>query len=458
MKELKRYKEELAVIGLLSLVLLAIRWVSATIWPTTGQYDLAAQTETVFFVVLRLVIYSLAAWMGLRVVAPRAYMHLKHELLDGFDKLPVRDKDSVALRFYAFLFFGLIGLALAGAPTQPPLSVARTCVVDAAMSDVGVREATGRNDGPEVERYLAHVGLGKGYAWCAAFVSYHLDGCGVKNPKSAWSPAFASAADRVWQPRKAARSPLPGDVFSIYYANLKRVGHVGLVTGMDGRYILTVEGNTSGPGSREGDGVYARKRELAKVYAVTSYASKDTPGHLGHAHTRSIRDGRMQAKAAAYAHRDERPAHRAPGGRFAARYHAHRAIGTSAGQRALASAWSRVAHHDSTLGQSMELGECGQRADRPFRGLRHAGLHGYAIRPMDQGAHVQGGYRYPRRNDHRGSARDTQMGMVGTGVRIRRTASPALAGASKVHPLTTQRFINEQATSRRRVGGIRHLS
>lgn len=38
-----------------------------------------------------------------------------------------------------------------------------------AFTQLHVRELTGRNDGPEVEKYLKSVGLGKGYAWCMAF-------------------------------------------------------------------------------------------------------------------------------------------------------------------------------------------------------------------------------------------------------------------------------------------------
>ncbi len=284
MRELKRYKEELALVGLLSLVLVIIRWVSATVWPTTGQYDLAAQTETVFWTMLRVVIYALAAWMGLRVVAPKAYMHLKHNIVDQFDLLPEGERSSFSLRMFAILFFGLVFLAMSGCnPAQAAVAAdQRNCVVERAAADVGVREATGHNDGPEVERYLAHVGLGKGHPWCAAFVSYHLSGCGVRNPKSGWSPAFSGVSARVWSPRKATRMPMPGDVFSIYYPSLGRVGHVGLVTGLDGGYITTIEGNTSGPGGREGDGVYARRRQLSKVHAVTNYINDEgNDGRIG---------------------------------------------------------------------------------------------------------------------------------------------------------------------------------
>jgi hypothetical protein len=360
MNELKRYKEELTVIGLLSLVLLVVRVVSSTIWPTTGQYDLAAETETMFWTVLRVVIYSLAAWLGLRVMAPEAYKWLKHGMVDGFGSLTPEQKTSLSTRMYAIIFFGLVALALSGCGTaSAAIHDHRTCVTEAAKADVGVREATGRNDGPAVERYLAHVGLGKGYAWCAAFVSYKLNECGVANPRSAWSPAFALPAARVWTPRKASRSPLPGDVFSLWYTTLKpaRVGHVGFVTGVDGKYITTVEGNTSGPGSREGDGVYARRRELRKVYAITNYIPNETD-HSGT--TGATGASSLQAPEERTA--QQRTTGQRGGALGAARYHR----GGAQGQRG-------AAHH---LAARRAGHACGTQLQRQFnggaeRGQRH---------------------------------------------------------------------------------------
>ena len=49
---------------------------------------------------------------------------------------------------------------------------ARSLIVQVASGELGVREASGQNDGERVEQYLAYTGLGKGYAWCAAFVSW----------------------------------------------------------------------------------------------------------------------------------------------------------------------------------------------------------------------------------------------------------------------------------------------
>lgn len=423
MKELKRYKEELAVIGLLSLVLLLVRWVSATVWPTTGQYDMAAQTETVFWTVLRLVIYTLAAWMGLRVVAPKVYHWLKHDVIDGFDKLPPATKDSIGLRMFAILFFGLVLLAMSGCtPAQAATPAGqRNCVLMQAAADVGVRESTGRNDGPEVERYLAHVGLGKGHAWCAAFVSYHLSKCGVANPRSAWSPAFAAEAQRVWTPRKASRSLLPGDVFSLYYANLGRVGHVGFVSGAEGRYILTIEGNTSGPGSREGDGVYARRRELSKIHAITNYINDPVSAAGGGAE-------RLQGQAQQRADLDDRADHGNPFRRVSARYIDPGAGGPRGGHTALAALRGGPAADHGAQRTGMEHRGHHGWTTLAQRGLRQPGVGGHLVRHVAAIAPGQGRGGDPVRDGDRDAG--AKVGLVGTGIRHCRPAALGVAAAT----------------------------
>lgn len=386
MRELKRYKEELALVGLLSLVLVVIRWVSATVWPTTGQYDMAAQTETVFWTILRVVIYALAAWMGLRVVAPKAYQHLKHNVVDRFDTLGETERSAFSLRMFAILFFGLVFLAMSGCTASAAtLSPQRACVVTNASLDVGVREASGHNDGPEVERYLASVGLKRGASWCAAFVSYHLSGCGVRNPETGWSPAFSGVSARVWSPRKATRMPMPGDVFTIYYSALGRVGHTGFVTGFDGVYITTVEGNTSAPGSREGDGVYARRRQLSKVYAITNYIQDqaglvDQPGVLRIGAAGAVRRLPLQAQ------RDEqhRVAQRDSDHQSATRYAAARAA--RGGATAVAAACSGTGHAAGDRAERQGRKHCERSAERRAGGLhlRYGEHRSAALGHLDQ--------------------------------------------------------------------------
>jgi hypothetical protein len=136
---------------------------------------------------------------------------------------------------------------------------------------IGVRELTGNNDGKEVEMFLRSTGLGKGYAWCAAFVTY----CHIENslaiPKNApaWSPS--------WFPKQRLIDPensLPGDVFGIYYVNMKRIGHVGFIDEVwknNSGNVITVEGNTNGDGSREGDGVYRKRRSKKQIKSVSRW-------------------------------------------------------------------------------------------------------------------------------------------------------------------------------------------
>jgi hypothetical protein len=116
---------------------------------------------------------------------------------------------------------------------------------------------TSRNSGPEVDEWLAGVGLGPGYSWCAAWVYAMHDvaarACGVANP----CPRTAGAL-RLWAlADPACRETLaaPGDVFVLDHGH--GLGHVGIVELVtpDGETVVTIEGNTNAAGSREGDQV-----------------------------------------------------------------------------------------------------------------------------------------------------------------------------------------------------------
>jgi len=139
-------------------------------------------------------------------------------------------------------------------------------------SYIGVRERTGNNDGPEVEEFLSHEGLGKGYAWCAAFVSFCLDSAGFKNTITAWSPTAHNRKALIYTNGKFVGTPEPGHVFTIYYPKKKRIGHTGFFDGWASKNITqTVEGNTNGKKSREGDGVYVILRPINTIHSISSW-------------------------------------------------------------------------------------------------------------------------------------------------------------------------------------------
>lgn len=139
------------------------------------------------------------------------------------------------------------------------------------LSQIGVKEV-GLNTGTQVDLYLATTNLGPGYAWCAAFVAWVYTENGVPNPKSAWSPAWFPQSKVVWQSNGLKiRLPLPGDVFGIYKANKGRIAHVGFVHRYSETITITVEGNTNDSGSREGDGVYLKRRPTRQLHTVANF-------------------------------------------------------------------------------------------------------------------------------------------------------------------------------------------
>jgi hypothetical protein len=140
------------------------------------------------------------------------------------------------------------------------------------LSQVGVREATGKNDGPEVEMYLRSVGLGKGYPYCSAFVAWCLNEAEIPHRINAWSPTAENRNHFIYVNKKTVKQPQAGDVFTIYYTRLKRIGHTGFYHENQNESIMvTVEANTNNAGSREGDGVYKKYRSLNTIHSISRW-------------------------------------------------------------------------------------------------------------------------------------------------------------------------------------------
>ncbi|MEW6507185.1 MAG: CHAP domain-containing protein [Bacteroidota bacterium] len=140
--------------------------------------------------------------------------------------------------------------------------------LDMAQSFVGIREATGKNDGPEVEMFLKSVGRNRGDAWCAAYVSYCLSMANVKEPqiRSGLARAFKKskglidATDVLRGMKKVPKGSLVG-----WEKGNTVFGHIGFVIDWAKQYGTTIEGNTSSgiQGSQsDGDGVYIRSRSI----------------------------------------------------------------------------------------------------------------------------------------------------------------------------------------------------
>lgn len=164
-------------------------------------------------------------------------------------------------------------------------------------AEVGTLEIGKNNHGPGPKKYLASCGLDEGFAYCACFVKWVLERCNIPTQGgNAWSPSWFPEERVIWKQGSSLRAkrsnltgetaaartsprsdgePQQGDVFGLYFSNLGRIGHVGFVDQWGGPrgddWVYTVEGNTNGEGSREGDGVHARRRLKRHIHIVANW-------------------------------------------------------------------------------------------------------------------------------------------------------------------------------------------
>lgn len=145
----------------------------------------------------------------------------------------------------------------------------RDCLKSVYTSQIGIHEEGGINSGPEVLAYIRTTGLNQPVPWCASFLSWCFRLCGVNSPHSAWSPDWFPA-DHIINP--SIEIPQSGDVFGIFFRDKGRIAHVGFIDQWTkGSYFISVEGNTNVAGSREGDGVYRKRRLKSQAYKISRW-------------------------------------------------------------------------------------------------------------------------------------------------------------------------------------------
>jgi hypothetical protein len=127
----------------------------------------------------------------------------------------------------------------------------------------GAREVGGDNRGPFVKKYLAPSGLGEGFAWCAAFVSWCVREAVRERPACAMPFKYASGAKRLMRQLRERgftydpelTEPKAGDIVCWHRGGIGGpLGHIAFVVevqrregGFPGeRTLVTLEGN-NGP-------------------------------------------------------------------------------------------------------------------------------------------------------------------------------------------------------------------
>lgn len=159
----------------------------------------------------------------------------------------------------------------------------RQLFIAAVRACIGVQEL-GNNDGPDVRRFQATVGLAPPDAWCMAFLQTCLMYAEVK--AGIPSPVHASGGCvQVWQQTPATqrvqRIPLGGAIAIWQHTQDPTHGHTGMVIDCDGEMFHDVEGNTTSRdagqggvlgnrgGARPSQGVFLGERhyDLARTYS-----------------------------------------------------------------------------------------------------------------------------------------------------------------------------------------------
>ncbi len=237
-----------------------IRWID----PTAGVYD-AGVAQTVFVTVFKFAFFIYITSLYMRHQWPDIWNYFKKDFQSdfGLSNQHFRIKTALAILFITMFMLVLLDRASGSTP--------KDCLIKTATSQIGVHELTGNNDGEKVEQYLSSVKLKKGNPWCAAFMAWCHDQCGIKHPVSGYSPDWFKGK-AVYKTRELfPNRNYSGYVFGLYFPSKKRVAHVGLVERSDGNYFITIEGNTNEAGSREGDGVYKKRRLKRQVHVLKSF-------------------------------------------------------------------------------------------------------------------------------------------------------------------------------------------
>ena len=153
-------------------------------------------------------------------------------------------------------------------------------IVKVAESLLYIREKTGNNDHPMIDKMFDYLGLPHNLSWCLAFCIWCVHS--VVNPmpypkiarcstffeivkKDTWKYKVGTPSDVAWNIYKVK----PGTI--IIFSQSKVAGksnwngHAALVDMKvtdNNRTWYTIEGNTNGAGSREGNGVYRKVRSI----------------------------------------------------------------------------------------------------------------------------------------------------------------------------------------------------
>lgn len=123
---------------------------------------------------------------------------------------------------------------------------------------------------------LARVGFGKGANWCGATQYEIMCNAGVDMPgdpkRYAWTPSWFPGSRTVWKQGNRSMDGIEvGMQAGYYFPKLGRIAHIGVIVAIEGRWVITVEGNTNALGSRDGGGIELRRRRIDTIWVISRW-------------------------------------------------------------------------------------------------------------------------------------------------------------------------------------------
>lgn len=157
-------------------------------------------------------------------------------------------------------------------------------IVPISKSFVGIFEVGGNNMGFSNDHYeelMREVGWREGLSWCSFANLVTLDSAKIdRKGMTGWSPSSYNRKNVVFTDGEWKQEFREGDIFSLTYQKFKNdktrfkgIGHTGVVEKLadGGRNVITLEGNTSEAGSRDGGGFHRKVRPLNSSMHITRW-------------------------------------------------------------------------------------------------------------------------------------------------------------------------------------------
>jgi len=152
------------------------------------------------------------------------------------------------------------------------VSVGGAKVIEIAKTQVGIHEGSVNNHGEGIAKYWTATNYPEGYAdkapYCAAALCWCIKEAGIfdekERPKTAAAFGYENWADNLPKKTQIFRKPVKIKKGQIVVFSFSHIGIATSNSDANG-YFDTIEANTGASGSRDGDGVYAKSRNLNVV-------------------------------------------------------------------------------------------------------------------------------------------------------------------------------------------------